>query len=91
MPKLNDNLDVTINIRWLVKIVVILGLMTSFYYQTQSTFARHENHTQIIEKDILGLQSRVKIIEQRYLQQIEEENKTLMDKVNNLNPMRRKK
>ena len=91
MPKLNDNLDVTINIRWLVKIVVILGLMTSFYYQTQSTFDRHENHTQIIEKDILGLQSRVNVIEQRYLEQIEEENKTLMDKVNNLNPMRRKK
>jgi hypothetical protein len=45
MPKLNDNLDVTINIRWLVKIVVILGLMT----------------------------------------------KSLMDRVNNLNPMRRKK
>ena len=39
MAKIDDNLNITINIRWLVQIIVLIGIIVGTWYQAQMKMA----------------------------------------------------
>lgn len=82
MAKLNDDLAITINIKWLVQIVVLVAIIVGSYYQAQKRMADNQRHIQIIEQDLSDLKSRVSIIEAKRTKRLEDENKSLIEKVN---------
>ena len=82
MAKINDDLAITINIKWLVQIVVLVTIIVGSYYQAQKRMADNQRHIEIIEKDLSDLNSRISAIETKRTRELEEKNKTLMEKVN---------
>ena len=82
MAKINDDLAITINIKWLVQIVVLVAIIVGSYYQAQKRMADNQRHIQIIEQDLSDLKSRVSTIEAKRTQRLEYENNSLIEKVN---------
>lgn len=82
MAKINDDLAITINIKWLVQIVVLVAIIVGSYYQAQKRMADNQRHIQIIEQDLSDLKNRISTIEAKRTQRLEDENKSLIEKVN---------
>ena len=74
MAKIDDNLNITINIRWLVQIVVIVALIVGTWYQAQMKMAENHRHIMLLEEQMSDVQSRIG--------GIEEENKSLLERIN---------
>tara|TARA_R110002012_G_scaffold319046_2_gene538587 strand:- start:1848 stop:2111 length:264 start_codon:yes stop_codon:yes gene_type:complete len=82
VAKINDDLAITINIKWLVQIVVLVAIIVGSYYQAQKRMADNQRHIQIIEQDLSDLKNRISAIEAKRTQRLEDENKSLIEKVN---------
>tara|TARA_R100001463_G_scaffold23977_4_gene57294 strand:- start:10880 stop:11143 length:264 start_codon:yes stop_codon:yes gene_type:complete len=82
VAKINDDLAITINIKWLVQIVVLVAIIVGSYYQAQKRMADNQRHIQIIEQDLSDLKNRISTIEAKRTQRLEDENKSLIEKVN---------
>ena len=75
MAKIDDNLNITINIRWLVQIVVIVALIVGTWYQAQMKMAENHRHIMLLEEQMSDVQSRIGGMEKEKVEDLEEENK----------------
>ena len=75
-------LNVTINIRWLVQIIILIAIIVGTWYQAQMTMAENHRHIELLEKDLMDLKSRIGFIETKRTEELEQENKSLMEKIN---------
>ena len=82
MAKIDDNLNITINIRWLVQIVVIVALIVGTWYQAQMKMAENHRHIMLLEEQMSDVQSRIGGMEKEKVEDLEEENKSLLEKIN---------
>tara|TARA_R110002110_G_scaffold407995_1_gene629307 strand:- start:231 stop:497 length:267 start_codon:yes stop_codon:yes gene_type:complete len=82
MAKIDDNLNITINIRWLVQIVVIVALIVGTWYQAQMKMAENHRHIMLLEEQMSDVQSRIGGIEKEKVEELEEENKSLLERIN---------
>ena len=82
MAKIDDNLNITINIRWLVQIVVIVALIVGTWYQAQMKMAENHRHIMLLEKQMSDVQSRIGGMEKEKVEDLEEENKSLLQRIN---------
>lgn len=82
MANLNDDLAITINIKWLLQIMVLVAIIIGSYYQATKSITDNQRHIEMNEKDLADLNVRVSAIEARRTKELEERNKTLMEKVN---------
>ena len=74
MAKIDDSLNVTINIRWLVKLVGIIGAMTTAWFTLKSDIAELKMNYEAVDK-------RLMIIENSRNAEFEEINKSLLQKM----------
>tara|TARA_X000001382_G_C3159845_1_gene175836 strand:+ start:92 stop:304 length:213 start_codon:yes stop_codon:yes gene_type:complete len=65
-----------------VQIVVLVAIIVGSYYQAQKRMADNQRHIQIIEQDLSDLKNRISAIEAKRTQRLEDENKSLIEKVN---------
>ena len=72
-PKVDDSLNITINIRWLVQLVVLIGAMVGAWYNLKMNL--NETITEV--KDVQG---RLQVLENARNEQLSEMNKTLWQK-----------
>jgi uncharacterized membrane protein YqgA involved in biofilm formation len=72
-PKVDDSLNITINIRWLVQLVVLIGAMVGAWYNLKMNL--NETITEV--KDVQG---RMQVLENARNEQLSEMNKTLWQK-----------
>ena len=72
-PKIDDSLNITINIRWLVQLVVLIGTMIGAWYNLKMNL--NETITEV--KDVQG---RLQVLENARNEQLSEMNKTLWQK-----------
>jgi len=82
MAKIDDNLNITINIRWLVQIIVLIGIIVGTWYQTQMKMAENHRHIQLLEEQMADIQSRIGGMEKEKVKDLVEENKSLLEKIN---------
>ena len=82
MAKIDDNLNITINIRWLVQIVVIVALIVGTWYQAQMKMAENHRHIMLLEEQMSDVQSRIGGMEKEKVEDLEEENKSLLERIN---------
>ena len=82
MAKIDDNLNITINIRWLVQIVVIVALIVGTWYQAQMKMAENHRHIMLLEEQMSVVQSRIGGMEREKVEDLVEENKSLLEKIN---------
>lgn len=74
MAKIDDNLNVTINIRWLVQLIAIIGSMVMAWFTLKSDIAELKMNYEAIDK-------RLQVIENSRNAELEEINKSLLQKM----------
>ena len=82
MAKIDDNLNITINIRWLVQIIVLIGIIVGTWYQAQMKMAENHRHIKLLQEQMSDVQSRIGGMERAKVEDLEEENKSLLEKIN---------
>ena len=74
MAKIDDSLNVTVNIRWLVQLVVIIGSIVTAWFTLKSDIAELKMNYEAVDK-------RLMIIENSRNAEFEEINKSLLQKM----------
>ena len=82
MAKIDDNLNITINIRWLVQIIILIGIIVGTWYQAQMKMAENHRHIKLLQEQMSDVQSRIGGMEKEKVEDLEEENKSLLEKIN---------
>ena len=82
MAKIDDNLNITINIRWLVQIIVLIGIIVGTWYQAQMKMAENHRHIKLLQEQMSDVQSRIGGMEREKVEDLEEENKSLLERIN---------
>jgi len=82
MAKIDDNLNITINIRWLVQILVLVALIVGTWYQAQMKMSENHRHIALLEEQMADIQSRIGGMEKEKVKDLEEENKSLLERIN---------
>ena len=82
MAKIDDNLNITINIRWLVQILILVALIVGTWYQAQMNMADNHMHIALLEEQMADIQSRIGGMEKEKVKDLVEENKSLLEKIN---------
>jgi len=74
MAKVDDSLNVTVNIRWLFQLVGIIGAMVTAWFTLKSDIAELKMNYEAIDK-------RLMVIENSRNAELEEINKSLLQKM----------
>ena len=74
MAKIDDSLNVTVNIRWLVQLVGMIGAMVTAWFTLKSDIAGLKINYEAIDK-------RLMVIESSRNAELEEINKSLLQKM----------
>lgn len=78
---LNANSEVHISLALLIKAGVLIAIVTGSWYQAQMKFAEQERRIQDLESKITVLNASVEGMETQHIQKLEEENRSLMQKL----------
>ncbi len=82
---LNDDFQITINIKWLVQIIVFVAIVTGSYWQINNKIAENKAEIEDIQAIIMELEEdvdgRVARLEGYKEQELEEVNRSLLSKV----------
>ncbi len=78
---INANSEVHISVALLIKAGILIAIVTGSWYQAQMKFAEQERRIEDLEDKVTVLSASVEGMETQHIQKLEEENKTLMQKL----------
>tara|TARA_R100001230_G_C5652073_1_gene157123 strand:+ start:82 stop:345 length:264 start_codon:yes stop_codon:yes gene_type:complete len=78
---ISEDAQIHISIAFLIKAMVAVGLAVSSFFQIQNEFAEQERRIKDLEDKVTVLTASVEGMESQHIQKLEEENKTLMEKL----------
>ncbi len=78
---LNANSEVHISLALLMKAGILIAIVTGSWYQAQMKFAEQERRIQSLENKVTVLNASVEGMETQHIQKLEEENRSLMQKL----------
>lgn len=81
MNAINEDAQVHISVAFLIKAMIAVAVVTGSWYQAQMKFAEQERRIIDLENKITVLNSSVEGMETQHIQKLEEENKSLMQKL----------
>ena len=84
MPKVDDSLNITINIKWLVQLVVLIGSMIGAWYSVKMSLSAVimdvEDLRDKVEMQYEDVHGRLQVLENARNEQLSEMNKSLWQK-----------
>ena len=78
---ISSDSQVHISIAFLIKAMVAISMMIAAYYQIQMRFASIEARTNDMHEELVVLNSKVASMENKHIAELEEQNKTLMERL----------
>ena len=78
---INEDAQIHISVAFLIKAMVAVAIVTGSWYQAQMKFAEQERRIEDLENKVTVLNASVEGMETQHIQKLEEENKTLMQKL----------
>ena len=78
---ISSDSQVHISIAFLIKAMVAISMMIAAYYQIQMRFASIEARTNDMHEELVVLNSKVATMENKHITELEEQNKTLLDRM----------
>tara|TARA_R100000234_G_C4882492_1_gene127969 strand:- start:264 stop:515 length:252 start_codon:yes stop_codon:yes gene_type:complete len=78
---LNANSEIHISLALLIKAGILIAVVTGSWYQAQMKFAEQERRIEDLEDKIVVLTAQVEGMEKKDIEQLEEENRTLMQRL----------
>ena len=77
----SEDAQIHISIAFLIKAMVAVAIVTGSWYQAQMKFAEQDRRIEDLEDKVTVLSASVEGMESQHIQKLEEENKTLMEKL----------
>ena len=82
MPNTIDtNSTISLSVAMLIKVCFLIIVVTGSWYQAQMKFAEHERKIEDLQNKVTVLSASVEGMETQHIQKLEEENKSLMEKL----------
>ena len=78
---ISEDAQVHISVAFLIKAMLGVGILVGSWYQAQNKFAEHDRRIKYLENKVNVLEASVQGIETSNIQKLEEENRTLMQKL----------
>jgi hypothetical protein len=78
---ISEDAQIHISIAFLIKAMVAVAIVTGSWYQAQMKFAEQDRRIKDLEDKVTVLTASVEGMESQHIQKLEEENKTLMEKL----------
>ena len=78
---ISEDAQIHISIAFLIKAMVAVAIVTGSWYQAQMKFAEQYRRIEDLEDKVTVLSASVEGMESQHIQKLEEENKTLMEKL----------
>ena len=78
---ISEDAQIHISIAFLIKAMVAVAIVTGSWYQAQMKFAEQDRRIKDLEDKVTVLSASVEGMESQHIQKLEEENKTLMEKL----------
>ena len=78
---ISENAQVHISVAFLIKAMVAVAVVTGSWYQAQMKFAEQERRIKDLENKVTVLSASVEGMETQHIQKLEEENKSLMQRL----------
>ena len=78
---INANSEVHISVALLIKAGVLIAIVTGSWYQAQKKFAEQKRRIEDLERTVNVLNASVEGMESQHIQKLEEENRTLMQRL----------
>ena len=81
MQGLNSNSNVTISLQLLIKAGILIAIVVGSWYQAQMRFASIEVRLNDMHEEVIVLTSKVATMENKHIVELEEQNKTLLQRL----------
>ncbi len=78
---ISEDAQIHISVAFLIKAMVAVAVVTGSWYQAQMKFAEQERRIKDLENKVTVLNAAVEGIETQHIQKLEQENKTLMERL----------
>jgi Tfp pilus assembly protein PilN len=78
---ISEDAQIHISIAFLIKAMVAVAIVVGSWYQAQMQFAEQKRRIEDLEDKVVVLSAQVEIMEKKDIEQLEEENRTLMEKL----------
>jgi len=78
---ISEDAQIHISIAFLIKAMVAVAVVVGSWYQAQMKFAEHETRIRTLEDKITVLNASIEGMESQHIEQLEETNRTLMQKL----------
>ena len=78
---ISEDAQIHISIAFLIKAMVAVAIVVGSWYQAQMQFAEQKRRIEDLEDKIVVLTAQVEGMEKKDIEQLEEENKTLMQRL----------
>ena len=78
---ISEDAQIHISIAFLIKAMVAVAIVTGSWYQAQMKFADQDRRIEDLEDKVTVLSASVEGMESQHIQKLEEENRTLMQRL----------
>ena len=78
---ISEDAQIHISIAFLIKAMVVVAIVTGSWYQAQMKFAEQDRRIEDLEDKVTVLTASVEGMESQHIQKLEEENRTLMQRL----------
>tara|TARA_R100000458_G_scaffold43497_1_gene41397 strand:+ start:1852 stop:2112 length:261 start_codon:yes stop_codon:yes gene_type:complete len=78
---ISEDAQIHISIAFLIKAMVAVAIVVGSWYQAQMKFAEQERRIQDLEDKVVVLNASIEGMETQHIQKLEEENKSLMQRL----------
>ena len=78
---ISEDAQIHISVAFLIKAMAAVGLAVSSFFQIQNEFAEQDRRIKSLENKVTVLNASVEGMETQHIQKLEEENKTLMQRL----------
>jgi len=78
---INANSEIHISLALLIKAGILIAIVTGSWYQAQMKFAEQERRIEDLEDKVVVLTASIEGMETAHIEELEEENRTLMQKL----------
>ena len=75
---ISEDAQIHISIAILVKVGILVAVVTGSWYQAQMKFAEQERRIKDLENKIVNLNASIEGMETQHIEELEEQNRTLM-------------
>ena len=78
---INTDSTISLSVTMLIKMGFLIAIVTGSWYQAQMKFAEQETRIKTLEDKVVVLNASIEGMETQHIQKLEEENKSLMQRL----------